>query len=117
MEPPDSLSVLDLLDAHHDELAGLLDTSLTQAWEQTQELLGNDPAQWRWGALHQTNFRHPLLDRFGKDLISKAAMKPFPRGGDGNSPNNTSFDGKDFAVTSGASWRMVLDVGNGTRRG
>ena len=38
-------------------------------------------------------------------------MKPFPRGGDGNSPNNTSFDGKDFAVTSGASWRMVLDVG------
>ena len=110
-QPLDSLSVLDLLDAHHDELTGLIDASLAQAWEQTQGLLGNDPAQWRWGTLHQTNFRHPLLDRFGKDLANKAAMKPYPRGGDGNSPNNTSFDGKDFAVTSGASWRMVLDVG------
>jgi len=111
IQPIDSLSVLDLLDANRDELTGLLATTLAQAWQQTQQALGDDPALWKWGTLHQTDFRHPLLDRFGKDLAANAAMKTFPRGGDGNSPNNTSFDGKDFAVTSGASWRMVLDVG------
>ena len=66
IQPLDSLSVLDLLDAHRDELTGLIDTTLARAWLQTQQLLGNDPAQWQWGTLHQTNFRHPLLDRFGK---------------------------------------------------
>jgi penicillin amidase len=111
IQPLDSLSVLDLLDAHGDELTGLMDTTLARAWQQTQQLLGDDPTQWRWGTLHQTNFRHPLLDRFENNLAAKAEMKSYPRGGDGNSPNNTSFDGKDFEVTSGASWRMVLDVG------
>ncbi len=39
-------------------------------------------------------------------------MADYARGGDGTTPNNTSFDGADFSVSSGASWRMVLDVGN-----
>ncbi len=33
------------------------------------------------------------------------------RGGSGNTTNNTSFD-KNFNVRAGASFRMVLDVGN-----
>ena len=111
VQPIDSLAVLELIDAHRDELTTLIVGSLAEAWQEAETLLGNNPAEWRWGSLHQTAFRHPLLDRFGKTMAAKAAMKRYPRGGDGNSPNNTSFDGSDFAVNSGASWRMVLDVG------
>ncbi len=105
------MSVLDLIDAHRVELAALIETSIAQAWTQTLSLLGNDPARWHWGTLHQIAFHHPLLDQFGKSMESKAALPKYPRGGDGNTPNATSFDGTDFSVTSGASWRMVLDVG------
>jgi penicillin amidase len=111
IRPIDSLAAVDLIEGHRDELVSLMNDTLAAAWQETLGLLGNDPAQWRWGSLHQTAFRHPLLDRFGKAMATKAEMKRYPRGGDGNSPNNTSFDGTDFSVTSGASWRMVLDVG------
>ena len=37
--------------------------------------------------------------------------KNYPRGGSGNTTNNTRFD-QDFLVTGGASYRMVVDVGN-----
>jgi len=109
--PLDSLVVLDLLDARRDDLTELFASTLSAAWRQTQDLLGEDPIKWHWGALHQTAFRHPLLDRFTAEMASKATLPRYPRGGDGNSPNATSFDGNDFSVTAGASWRMVLDVG------
>jgi penicillin amidase len=111
IQPIDSLAILSTLDAQRDALAPLLDSTLTAAWAATQKLLGDDPTRWRWGALHKTAFEHPLLARFGKDLAGKAAMTSYPRGGDGTTPNNTTFEGSDFAVASGASWRMVLDVG------
>jgi penicillin amidase len=111
IQPIDSLSVLDLIDAHRGELNAVMESSLTDAWAETLTLLGNDPARWRWGTLHQIALRHPLLDRFGKSMAAKASLPKYPRGGDGNTPNATSFDGTDFSVTAGASWRMVLDVG------
>jgi len=107
IQPIDSLAVLDLIDAHPAETAPLFASSLAAAWSDTQARLGQDPAQWRWGSLHKTAFRHPLGAR-----LPQAAMADYSRGGDGTTPNNTSFDGADFSVTSGASWRMVLDVGN-----
>ena len=107
IRPIDSLAVVDLIDAHRDEVAPLIANSLAAAWTDTQARLGRDPAQWRWGSLHKTAFRHPLGER-----LPQAAMPDYSRGGDGTTPNNTSFDGNDFSVTSGASWRMVLDVGN-----
>jgi penicillin G amidase len=107
IQPIDSLAVLELIDAHKTETAPVIESSLATAWANAQALLGNDPKQWRWGTLHRTAFRHPLGARF-----PQAAMPDYPRGGDGTTPNNTSFDGSDFSVTSGASWRMVLDVGN-----
>jgi penicillin amidase len=111
IRPIDSLAIVDVIESHRDELTGLINDSLASAWQEAAALLGNDPTQWRWGTLHQTAFRHPLLHRFGPANAERAEMKRFPRGGDGNSPNATSFDGNDFSVTSGASWRMVLDIG------
>ena len=39
-------------------------------------------------------------------------MKEYRRGGSSNTTNNTGFRAKDFLVRSGASFRMVVDVGN-----
>ena len=39
------------------------------------------------------------------------AFSEHPRGGSGYTTNNTWFGQEDFQVRAGASWRMVLDVG------
>ncbi|HET6471985.1 MAG TPA: penicillin acylase family protein [Pseudomonadales bacterium] len=107
IQPIDSLAALDLIDSDRPATTPLIENSLRAAWADTRALLGPDPAAWRWGTLHKTAFRHPLGDR-----LPQGAMNAYSRGGDGTTPNNTSFDGADYSVTSGASWRMVLDVGN-----
>jgi penicillin G amidase len=60
---------------------------------------GGNPGSWRWGAVHQASFRHPLAAAF--DAASVA------RGGDGNTVNATA--GGNFRQTSGASYRIVVD--------
>ncbi len=109
--PLDSLAVLDLLASDNPALDALLATSLDAAWHATSELLGPDPANWHWGNLHRMEFQHPLDAYLGSELPEQWRLTPYPRGGSGDSPNNTSYDGDSFGVTSGASWRMVVDVG------
>jgi penicillin amidase len=85
--------------------------TLPTAYAETRMLLGEDSSQWRWGDLHQIRFRHPLLDLVEGE--AKAAMRypAYPRGGTANTTNNTSFRPENFEVRSGASFRMVVDVG------
>lgn len=86
--------------------------SLRDAWAATTELLGDDSTVWRWGDLHQIAFQHPLLSRAQPALAEKMSIKAYPRGGSANTTNNTGFGANDFLVRSGASFRMVVDVGN-----
>jgi penicillin amidase len=86
--------------------------SLRDAWAATTTLLGDDPTAWRWGDLHQIAFKHPLLDRAQPALAEQMSIKAYPRGGSANTTNNTGFGANDFLVRSGASFRMVVDVGN-----
>jgi penicillin amidase len=85
--------------------------SLSDAWTETAQLLGEDPTGWRWGDLHRIVFQHPLLPLAGTALAARMAYPDFPRGGTGNTTNSTGFSPKDFLVRSGASFRMVVDVG------
>ena len=87
-------------------------TTLAKAWLATQQLLGTDPQNWRWGDLHRTQFEHPLLDMMTPDTAKAFSMREYGRGGSSNTTNNTGFRAKDFVVRSGASFRMVVDVGN-----
>ena len=94
----------------------LLLSTLGAAWRATHVLLGSAPEQWRWGALHQMRFKHPLLGvatdgTAGSALQGLLAMAPQPRGGSADTPNSTGYGEADFDVRSGASFRMVLDVG------
>jgi penicillin amidase len=105
----DSLAVVETLD-RPGAMAEALGT-LTDAWAETVRLLGEDPDQWQWGDLHRIRFQHPLLDLAPPTLAETLALPDYPRGGTGNTTNNTGFDPADFLVRSGASYRMVLDVG------
>jgi penicillin amidase len=99
----------------HDKTAArdrLLVETLETAWEDARRRLGDDPAVWRWGALHQAFFRHPLSGIVGPDLATKLDVGPASRGGSNLTINNNGYRGGDFHVVSGVSWRMVVDVGD-----
>jgi penicillin amidase len=84
----------------------LLD-SLGAAFAEAQALLGADPAGWRWGALHVADFK-PTLPIPGRD--AERRVGPLPIGGGGSTPMAMG-PGTNFHVVSGASVRLVMDVG------
>jgi penicillin amidase len=75
--------------------------SLASALAELAERLGPDRARWSWGRLHQVRFRHTINDR-------SFHRGPVPRPGDAHTVNATG--GADFAQTSGASYRQILDL-------
>jgi penicillin amidase len=118
---PDTALALELLERADDEGFGrdktatrdrLLIETLEAAWQDARRRLGDNSAAWRWGALHQAYFRHPLSGIVGPELGAKLDVGPAPRGGSNLTINNNGYRGADFHVVSGVSWRMVLDVGN-----
>ena len=106
----DPLTILNLLETEEGRATAV--ATLAPAWRETESLLGPDPADWQWGDLHRARFAHPLLDMAPDELQAKMRMADYPRGGSANTTNNTGFDPKNFDVRSGASFRMVVDVGN-----
>jgi len=85
--------------------------TLRAAYAETLRLLGPDPSSWHWGDLHQIRFRHPLLDLADAQSRTAMSLPAFARGGTANTTNNNGFRADDFLVRSGASFRMVVDVG------
>ena len=85
--------------------------SLAAAYADVEERLGADPAAWRWADLHQIDLRHPMSAHLPDDIRRLADVGPAPRGGSGDTVGNTSY-GDDLNQRSGASFRMVVDVGN-----
>ena len=90
----------------------ILLTSLGSAVAEVSDRLGPDPKTWAWGRLHQAEFVHALSPLASGE--ERAAMKagPTPMGGTMLSPMAATWRPEDFRVTAGASFRMVLDVGN-----
>jgi penicillin G amidase len=104
---PDMLTVPQVLDTLERSAAArvLMDGEpLTRAVTAAREAMGEDPAHWAWGRIHQAHFRHGLS---GLPGIGQAFdQQPVPRGGDATTPNNT---GHGRLQTHGASFRIVLD--------
>ncbi|WP_158890387.1 penicillin acylase family protein [Amycolatopsis anabasis] len=89
----------------------LLD-SLKTAYQDAAKRLGPDPAQWRWGGLLKTTFRHPAASKVDDPTAKKWNVGPFPRGGSWNTVNISVFNPLTYEHLGGASFRMVLDVGD-----
>jgi penicillin amidase len=89
----------------------LLIKSLEEALEDLEERLGPDMSQWQYGQrnFHHIRIRHMLSEALTPELRAKLDIGPLPRGGDGNTVNNTS---SGYNQTSGASFRIIADLGN-----
>jgi len=89
----------------------VLTTTLKEAMIQTKRLLGPDPAGWQWGNLHKAVFTHPLSPVLNAAEKEKFNVGTWPLPGSAYTPLAASY-GENFQLQSGASYRMILDVGN-----
>ena len=115
----DLAAVMDLLESPGEALGpdpeaarrALLLESLGAAAREARDRMGPDPSTWAWGRLHQAAFTHvlaPLATGADREGLS---VGPEPMAGTSLSPLAATWRADDFRVTSGASFRMVLDVG------
>jgi penicillin amidase len=93
-----------------DELRELVATTLEAAVGYMRSRLGDDRELWRWGRLHVAAPRH-AIEILAPGNTSAWTLPEVERGGNGETVQATA-SGLDFRQTSGASFRMVLDVGD-----
>ncbi|MER8600875.1 penicillin acylase family protein [Mesorhizobium sp. M1339] len=89
----------------------LIDKALIAGWTKAVKLMGPDPAQWRWGDLHQVSISHPLS-------AIPAISAAFPKIDGGRSAGDYTTvmmravdAARGFNVVIGASYLFVTDVG------
>ena len=94
------------------EVTVVLERTLAAAMRHLEELLGPDSAAWTWGALHTADLVHPLARAgrlAGADPLAR--LGPQPKGGSGDTVGAAPYGAASFTQNSGASLRLVLDVG------
>ncbi|WP_332766405.1 penicillin acylase family protein [Phenylobacterium sp.] len=112
----DIAAVMDLLehpDASLDAAArdSALRESLIAAHDEVAGKLGPDPKTWAWGRLHHARFEHALAPLASAAQREALTAGPAPMAGTSLSPLAAAWRPADYRVISGASFRMVLDVG------
>ena len=92
----------------------LLMTSLAEAVADLTQRYGANDAAWAYGqpSYHYALISHPLSTAVNDALRAEARCGPAPRGGDANTVGATGNGGNQ---TSGASFRIVVDVGDWER--
>ncbi|MBS0409788.1 MAG: penicillin acylase family protein [Proteobacteria bacterium] len=90
----------------------ILLASLADAVRDTRALLGPDTARWSWGALHKATFRPAAAALADPALAAQMTVGPLQVRGSASTPAAATWRPSDFAAISGASYRMVVDVGN-----
>ncbi len=90
----------------------ILSESLGRAVADVADKLGADSSMWRWGRLHVAKFDHALEVLADKATASQLSVGPLAFGGAANVPRAATYRRADYRLTAGASFRMVLDVGN-----
>jgi penicillin G amidase len=91
-------------------LAEVVETTLRDAMADLAGLLGADEGTWAWGRLHQARLAHPAAAALGDAARQQAAIDPLPRGGSSDTPGATTYT-PDFSQNAGATFRIVVDVG------
>ena len=87
----------------------LLRAALDDALEELREVEGDDPATWRWGAIHRLRLAHPLASIPGLEPLFLAADVEL--GGDEQTVMQAGFDGRDgYPAAVIPSWRAVYDL-------
>ena len=86
-------------------------TAFEDAVKELQSIQGNDPTQWRWGALHTLTFKNQTLGLSGIGAVEFLLNRgPFESGGGTAIVNATGFNPRrSFEVTGLPSMRMIVD--------
>lgn len=92
------------------DLAEIVAATLPAAVGEVEELLGADRAAWAWGSLHVAHAHHPLRHLLAGVPADQLSAGPAPRGGSGDTVGNTAY-GPNFVQSAGATFRLVVDVG------
>ena len=66
---------------------------------------------WIWGKLHHAHFVPAAAALAPRELRAKMVHGPVPLRGSATTPCAATYRMEDFAAITGASFRMVLDVG------
>ncbi len=100
----------------------ILRLAFSEGYAALETQLGGDAAKWTWGALHTTTFENETLGRSGVGPIESIFNRgPFATAGGSSIVNATGGglwrDDDDatvntFAVSSGPSMRMIVDLSN-----
>jgi penicillin amidase len=88
----------------------LLRLSLAEAYAACGVLMGS-PGDWQWGKLHKAYFEHAVT---GADAGQAAALDvgPIALSGADATVMKANYRPHDFRLTNGASFRMLVDVGD-----
>jgi penicillin amidase len=89
----------------------ILLTSLKSALGELNQRLGPDMDTWEWGRLHHAIFEPAVAALADPELRAQMTVGPLQTPGSASSPRAQTYRAADFAVTAGASVRMVMDVG------
>lgn len=84
----------------------VLSHTLNAAWRDVSDRFSEDHTTWRWGDLHKGFFNHALTP-----LGQSHDVGPLATRGSSTSVGFAHYDASDFRVSTGASVRMVIDVG------
>ena len=117
---PDIGAIIDLMENPDASLGtdpraarnSMLLESLNAAVNELHQLFGPDPSAWAWGKLHHAEFVHALAPLADDAVRAQFAIKRLAMGGSVFSPRGAAYRPSDFSVVSGASFRMVVDVGH-----
>src|SRR5690606_15974758 len=85
--------------------------SLSEALQELEKRFGSDWSRWRYGheKYHRTYLEHVLSGAVGEAIRSRLNVGPAARGGNSETVNMTNSADRQ---TSGASFRVIIDVGN-----
>ena len=107
---PDSAWWDDVRTPETERLSQIVARAFTKTVETLQAAHGDDPAGWRWGDVHWTNFDHLVFAQVSP-LNGAFNRKVAARGG-GVTVDAAGPDYKTFVMQSGASYRQIVDLSN-----
>lgn len=91
---------------------GLMLESLSAAVAELKRTLGDDMETWTWGRLHHALFEPAVAVLADPQLRAQMTVGPLQVPGSASTPRAQAYRSSDFQVVSGASVRLVIDVGD-----
>lgn len=93
------------------EIRGIASAAFSAALAEIRVLLGPDPLDWTWGAVHHARPAHRLAERLAGRWPDEWLRTPrLPRGGGTETVMLSRYDA-GYRDSVGATLRMVIDVG------